>query len=244
MIDTINRKTVSEEEVEKFSRIAGEWWDEEGKFKLLHQINPSRIRYIKEKIVSHFELKNSLNGISLLDIGCGGGLISEPMSRLGASVSAIDASEKNIQVASLHAKRSNLEINYAHTTVEEFSQGGKQFDVVLALEIVEHVDDLNLFIEKCLNLVKTDGIIILSTLNRTLKSFAFAIVGAEYLLRWLPTGTHNWKKFVKPSELVSLAHKLGSSLIELKGLNLDIYKQKWTIDDNIDVNYIGTFRKR
>ena len=192
--------TINKLEIAKFSKIAAEWWSPNGKFKPLHKFNPIRIKYLKENIIEHFKLKQTnspLKGLNILDIGCGGGLLSEPITRLGAKVTAIDASKKNIQVAKFHAKKNNLKINYLCSSPEKLNLN-KKFDVVLNMEIVEHVEDLNFFIKKSSNLLKKNGLMFIATLNKTFKSYMFAIIGAEYILRWLPIGTHDWEKFVKP----------------------------------------------
>ena len=206
--------TINKKEIEKFSRIAEEWWDPTGKFKPLHKFNPIRISYIKEKIINSFKLENSdkpLQKIRLLDIGCGGGLLSEPMSRLGAEVTGIDASEKNIQVAKLHAKKNNLKINYLTASPENLKIDGK-FDVILNMEIVEHVENVEYFLQSCSKLLKPKGLMFVATLNKTFKSYIFAIVGAEYILKWLPIGTHEWEKFVKPEELETILRNNGYGL--------------------------------
>ena len=192
--------TINKKEIEKFSRIAEEWWDPTGKFKPLHKFNPIRISYIKEKIINSFKLENSdkpLQKIRLLDIGCGGGLLSEPMCRLGAEVTGIDASERNIQVAKLHAKKNNLNINY-QTASPENLKTDRKFDVILNMEIIEHVEDVDVFLKSCSSLLRKEGIMFVATINKTLKSYLFAIIGAEYILRWLPIGTHEWDKFLDP----------------------------------------------
>jgi len=192
--------TINKEEIQKFSKMADEWWDVNGKFKPLHMFNPARIDYILNKTTSYFKLdktkKLPLKNLKILDIGCGGGLMSEPMTRLGASVTGIDASDKNIKVASLHAKQNNLNINYLNKSPEQMDQKEK-YDVILNLEIVEHVDDVDLYISSCFNLLKKNGLMFTATINRTLTSYIKAIVGAEYILRWLPIGTHDWNKFLK-----------------------------------------------
>ena len=196
--------TINKEEIQKFSRLADEWWDVNGKFKPLHMFNPIRIQYITQNIKKHYKIKNDepnfLSGLNILDIGCGGGLISEPMARLGANVTGIDASEKNIKVAKLHSKKNNLNIKYLNSSPENLGNVEK-YDVVLNLEIVEHVDNVNLYIKSCYKLLKKNGLMFTATLNRTLTSYLKAIVGAEYILRWLPIGTHDWNKFIKPEEL-------------------------------------------
>ena len=194
----MKNNTINKKEIEKFSKIAEEWWNPEGKFKPLHKFNPIRISYIKENIINTFKLnynKFPLKNIKILDIGCGGGLLSEPMCRLGAKVTGIDASDKNIEVARLHSKKNNLEIEYLCSSPEKFSAKDK-FDVILNMEIVEHVEDVNFFLESCSKLLKKDGIMFVATLNKTLKSYIFGIVGAEYILRCLPIGTHEWEKFI------------------------------------------------
>jgi 2-polyprenyl-6-hydroxyphenyl methylase/3-demethylubiquinone-9 3-methyltransferase len=201
--------TINKKEIEKFSKMASEWWDPNGKFKPLHKFNPIRIKYIKENIVSSFKLKNNnkpLKKINILDIGCGGGLLSEPMTRLGANVTGIDASNKNIQIAKLHAKKNKLNINYLCSSPEKIKIK-KKFDVILNMEIIEHVEDVNFFIKSCSKLLKKNGLMFVATLNKTLKSYVFAIIGAEYLLRWLPIGTHDWEKFVKPEDLKKILNK-------------------------------------
>jgi len=201
--------SINKQEIEKFSKIATEWWSPNGKFKPLHKFNPIRIQYLKDNIIEHFKLKQSsrpLKKINILDIGCGGGLLSEPMSRLGANVTAIDASKKNIEVAKFHAKKNNLKINYLCSSPEKLNIK-KKFDVILNMEIIEHVDDISFFIKKSSNLLKKNGLMFVATLNKTFKSYLFAIIGAEYILKWLPIGTHDWEKFVKPDELVNLAKK-------------------------------------
>ena len=196
--------TINKEEIQKFSDLAEEWWDVKGKFKPLHMFNPIRIEYITENIKSHFNINkienNFLKNLNILDIGCGGGLISEPMSRLGGTVTGIDASEKNIRIAQIHARKNNLDIRYLKKSPEQLNEFEK-FDVILNLEIIEHVENVNLYIESCYKLLKKNGIMFTATLNRTLTSYVKAIIGAEYILRWLPIGTHDWNKFIKPEEL-------------------------------------------
>ena len=199
--------TIDPLEKEKFSKMAEEWWDPTGKFKALHKFNPKRIEFIRDKLVEHFsiesDLENPFSNLDILDIGCGGGLLSEPMSRLGANVTGIDIVDKNINVAKTHSEEQNLEIDYKITTAEELALGKKKFDVILNMEVIEHVADLNLFIESCEKLLKKNGLLFFATLNRNILSFGLAIVGAEYILRWLPIGTHEWEKFVEPSKLIN-----------------------------------------
>ena len=237
--------TINKKEIEKFSKIANEWWDIEGKFKPLHKFNPSRIKYIKNKVITHNNINSKqqpFKNIELLDIGCGGGLLSEPMCRLGAKVTAIDASQKNIDVAKYHSKKNNLKINYLCTSPEK-ANFKKKFDVILNMEIVEHVDDLNLFLKKSSFLLKKNGIMFVATLNRTLKSYLFAIIGAEYFLRWLPIGTHDWNKFVEPKELIEIGKNNGLKLKNLDGFSFNILKNEWELSNDLSVNYISLFRK-
>ena len=237
--------SINKKEIEKFSNMAAEWWDPEGKFKPLHKFNPIRIKYIKENIIKEFQLKNKkypLSGINVLDIGCGGGLLSEPMCRLGANVTAIDASNKNIAIANLHAKKNNLKINYICSSPEKLKTT-KKFDVILNMEIVEHVEDVDFFLKSCANLLKKNGLMFVATINKTLKSYIFAIVGAEYVLRWLPIGTHDWEKFVKPEELKSILVKNNLNLKKIDGMNFNILKDEWNVSKDLSVNYIAEFKK-
>ena len=237
--------TINKEEIEKFSKIAEEWWDPTGKFKPLHKFNPIRISYIKENILSTFNINRKekiLKGIKILDIGCGGGLLSEPMARLGADVVGIDASNKNVNVAKLHAKKNNLKIKYFCTSPENFKTDIK-FDVILNMEIIEHVDDVNLFLKSSSELLKKNGIMFIATLNKTLKSYLFAIVGAEYILRWLPIGTHEWEKFVKPEQLIDITKTCNLNLDDLKGFKFNLISDEWKISNDKSVNYIAKFIK-
>ena len=237
--------TINKLEIAKFSKIAAEWWSPNGKFKPLHKFNPIRIKYLKENIIEHFKLKQTnspLKGLNILDIGCGGGLLSEPITRLGAKVTAIDASKKNIQVAKFHAKKNNLKINYLCSSPEKLNLN-KKFDVVLNMEIVEHVEDLNFFIKKSSNLLKKNGLMFIATLNKTFKSYMFAIIGAEYVLRWLPIGTHDWEKFVKPDNLVSLAINSNLKLKKLSGMKFNPIIDYWSLSNDKSVNYIAKFKK-
>ena len=237
--------TVNKKEIEKFSKIADDWWNTEGKFKPLHKFNPLRISYIKEKVIAHFNIKSKLlplKNIELLDIGCGGGLLSEPMCRLGAKVTGIDASKKNINVASYHSNKNKLKINYLCSSPEKLNLK-KKFDVILNMEIVEHVDDLSFFLKKSSLLLKKNGVMFISTINKTLKSYVFAIVGAEYILKWLPIGTHEWEKFVKPEELIEFGKKNYLELVKIDGVNFNILKNEWIIGKDKSVNYITQFRK-
>ncbi len=233
--------TINKEEIQKFSKLADEWWDVNGKFKPLHMFNPIRIEYITENIRKHFKIKNDkfnfLEGINILDIGCGGGLISEPMARLGAKVTGVDASEKNIKIANLHSKDSDLQIDYIHSSPEKLNTLEK-FDVILNLEIVEHVDNVDLYISSCFKLLKNNGLMFTATLNRTFISYIKAIIGAEYILRWLPIGTHDWNKFIKPEELEKILNKENFSTLDIKGLKFNPFIKKWKRSDDISVNYI------
>ena len=237
--------SINKKEIEKFSKMASEWWDPKGKFKPLHKFNPIRIKYIKENIISNFRLKNKakpLSGVSILDIGCGGGLLSEPMSRMGAIVTGIDASNKNIKIAKLHSNKNKLKINYICSSPEKLKTS-KKFDVILNMEIVEHVEDIGFFLKSCSKLLKKNGLMFVATINKTLKSYIFAIVGAEYVLRWLPIGTHEWEKFVKPEDLKKILLKNNLSFNKLDGMHFNIIKDEWSISKDISVNYIAKFIK-
>ena len=241
----MNRTTINKQEVNKFSKIADEWWDTEGKFKPLHRFNPVRIEYIKSNLQQHFKINNKLkplNNLEILDIGCGGGLLSEPIARLGAKVVGIDASEKNIKIAKSHLKKSKLNIDYINSSPEDFKTK-KKFDVILNMEIVEHVDDLDLFIKRSSSFLKKNGVMFVATINRTLKSYIFAIVGAEYILKWLPIGTHEWEKFVTPDSLIKIALKNSLILKKIDGVSFNPLKNKWGMSKDNSVNYICLFRK-
>ena len=233
--------SVNKKEIEKFSKMAAEWWDPEGKFKPLHKFNPIRIKYIKDNIIYSFKLKSKekpLQKINILDIGCGGGLLSEPMARLGANVIGIDASDKNIKIAKLHAKKNKLNINYYCSSPEKLKTK-KKFDVILNMEIIEHVEDINFFVKSCSTLLKKNGLMFVATLNKTLKSYVFAIIGAEYVLRWLPIGTHDWEKFVKPEDLKNILSKNNLKIEKIDGMNFDILKDEWNISKDVSINYIA-----
>jgi len=238
--------TIDKIEVEKFSKLAKDWWNPNGKFKPLHIFNPTRIKFIKEKLISHFSLnaesQNPLKKLNILDIGCGGGLLCEPLSRLGASVTGIDASENNINAAKLHAKEMNLDIKYLHCSPENLSNKTK-FDIVLNMEVVEHVADVNLFIKNCSMLIKKKGLMFVATINQNLKSYFFAILGAEYVMRWLPIGTHDWGKFLSPQDLEDIAIKNNFSIEDLVGMKFNIFLNKWKKTNDTSVNYIATFLK-
>ena len=233
--------TINKEEIQKFSKLADEWWDVNGKFKPLHMFNPIRIEYILEEITKHFKLNREkkllLKNLEILDIGCGGGLISEPMARLGGIVTGIDAGEKNIKIASIHSKKNNLEINYFNKSPEQLKEKEK-FDIILNLEVVEHVDNVDLYLQSCYHLLKKNGLMFTATINRTLTSYVKAIIGAEYVLRWLPIGTHDWNKFVKPEELQRKLTDKKFITKNIKGLEFNPILNKWKKSDNLSVNYI------
>ena len=233
--------TINKEEIQKFSNLAEEWWDVNGKFKPLHMFNPIRIEYILDQISKHFKLDRKKNfflkDLEILDIGCGGDLISEPMARLGASVTGIDASEKNIKVASLHSKKNNLKIKYLNKSPEQLDEKGK-FDIILNLEIVEHVNDVDLYLKSCHYLLKKNGLMFTATLNRTFTSYIKAIIGAEYILRWLPIGTHDWNKFIKPEEMQKKLSEIKFLTNDIKGLEFNPILNKWKKSNNLSVNYI------
>jgi 2-polyprenyl-6-hydroxyphenyl methylase/3-demethylubiquinone-9 3-methyltransferase len=233
--------TINKEEIQKFSNLADEWWDVNGKFKPLHMFNPIRIEYILDQISNHFKLdivqENLLKNLEILDIGCGGGLISEPMARLGGNVTGIDAAKKNIQIASIHSKKNNLKINYLNNSPEELKERNK-FDIILNLEVVEHVDNLDLYLQSCSKLLKKNGLMFTATINRTLTSYIKAIVGAEYILRWLPIGTHDWNKFIKPEELEKKLNNQNFTTNNIKGLSFNPILNKWKKSENLSVNYI------
>ena len=237
--------TINKKEIEKFSKIAAEWWNTNGKFGPLHKFNPIRIKYIKDNIMKKFNLNSSnkpLKTINILDIGCGGGLLSEPMSRLGANVVGIDASQKNIDIAKFHAKKNGLKINYLCVTPEDLKIK-KKFDVILNMEIIEHVENVNFFLKKSSELLKKNGLMFIATLNKTLKSYAFAIIGAEYVLRWLPIGTHDWDKFVKPEDLIKINKENNLKLEKLDGMKFNLLTEQWSLSSDNSVNYITKFKK-
>ena len=238
--DTINKK-----EIDKFSKLADEWWDPEGKFKPLHNFNPVRLKYIKDTITKKFGNKSEklpLKNINILDIGCGGGLLSEPLSRLGATVTGIDASDRNIKIAKMHLEKSKLDIDYYCSSPDKFVAKEK-FDVVLNMEIVEHVDNVDFFLLKSSELLKKNGLMFIATLNKTLKSYVLAIIGAEYILKWLPIGTHDWNKFLKPNDLINICKNNSLNLNDLIGVKFDILKNEWIVSKDSSVNYLAQFSK-
>ncbi|WP_071675871.1 bifunctional 2-polyprenyl-6-hydroxyphenol methylase/3-demethylubiquinol 3-O-methyltransferase UbiG [Nioella nitratireducens] len=241
--------TVDDAEIAKFEAMAAEWWDPKGKFEPLHMMNPVRLDYITSQIAAEYgrDLHDDrpFEGLRILDIGCGGGLLSEPMARLGATVVGADAAERNIPVAQIHAEQSGLEIDYRHTTAEAMAAAGEQFDVVLNMEVVEHVADPLAYLTACQQLLKPGGLMLCSTINRNPKSFAMAIVGAEYVMRWLPKGTHDWQKFITPQELFDLIAKAGLDPVDRKGYVFNPISWQWSISDrDLSVNYVTASVKR
>ena len=235
--------TIDDAEIAKFEAMAAEWWDPNGKFKPLHMLNPCRLDYITGQIAAEFErdltAKSPFSGLRILDIGCGGGLLSEPMARLGADVVGADAAPRNIPVAQIHAKQSGLSIDYRHTTAEAMAADGEQFDVVLNMEVVEHVADPLAYLTACQQLLKPGGLHICSTINRNPKSYVMAIVGAEYVMRWLPKGTHEWNKFITPEELYDLMSKAGLDPVDKKGFVFNPISWSWSLSDrDLSVNYV------
>ena len=240
--------TVDPAEVEKFQAMAAEWWDPNGKFKPLHMLNPCRLDYICAQIAAEFDRNLTGNlpfkGLRILDIGCGGGLLSEPMARLGADVVGADAAERNIPVAQVHAERSGLEIDYRHTTAEALAEAGEAFDAVLNMEVVEHVSDPLAYLTACRTLLKPGGLMVCSTINRNPKSFMMAIVGAEFVMRWLPKGTHQWDKFITPDELFDLLKNAGLEPVDRKGFVFNPIQWSWSLSErDLSVNYVTTSLK-
>ena len=247
--DAAGQGTVDAAEVAKFEAMAAEWWDPNGKFKPLHNMNPCRLDYITRQIAAEFgrDLTAHLpfKGLRILDIGCGGGLLSEPMARLGADVLGADAAARNIPVAKLHAEQSGLTIDYRNTTAEALAAAGERFDVVLNMEVVEHVADPLAYLTACHDLLKTGGLMICSTLNRNPKSFAMAIVGAEYVMRWLPKGTHDWQKFITPDELYDLIRRAGLDPVDRKGMVFNPISWRWSLSSrDLSVNYVTASLRR
>jgi 2-polyprenyl-6-hydroxyphenyl methylase/3-demethylubiquinone-9 3-methyltransferase len=239
--------TIDAGDVARFSALAAEWWDETGKFRPLHKFNPVRLAYIREKALAHFARdgasRRPFEGLRLLDIGCGGGLLSEPMARLGFAVTGADASEKNIGTAAAHAAEQGLTIDYRATTAEALSAAGERFDMILNMEVVEHVANVPLFMSSCAALLKPGGMMVVATLNRTFKAWALAIVGAEYVLGWLPKGTHEWAKFVTPGELRSAVTAGGLAVADLTGVAYNPLADQWRRSTDTDVNYLMTAAK-
>tara|TARA_B100000941_G_scaffold256945_1_gene206550 strand:+ start:119 stop:850 length:732 start_codon:yes stop_codon:yes gene_type:complete len=239
------KNTANKEEINKFNKLANEWWDPKGKFAPLHKFNPIRQEYLINKISIHFNLdldtQIPFKKIKVLDVGCGGGLLCEPLCRLGANVTGIDAAKSNIEVAKIHMRKSNLSINYLNKKPEDLKD--EKFDVILCMEIIEHVEDVNFFLKSCIRLLETNGLIFIATLNKTFKSYAFAIIGAEYFLRWLPIGTHDWKKFISPNEVINKVSKYYLSHIDTTGVVFNPFKNKWNLSNDVNVNYISYFKK-
>jgi len=244
MAQTDNAATLDRDEVARFAELADEWWDETGPFRPLHRINPTRLTYIRDRICAHFERDPkavpSLTGLSVLDIGCGGGLVAEPLTRLGAAVTGIDPAVETIEAAKAHANGAGLDIAYEAAAAEALADAGRTFDAVLLLEVVEHVPDVPAFLKRIDPLVAPGGLMILSTLNRTLKAYALAIVGAEFVLRWLPVGTHQWDRFVRPDELKAALRGAGLKLAGTTGMVYDPLADEWSLSADTDVNYFAT----
>ncbi len=236
------RTTIDQSEVDRFSAMAAEWWDPTGKFKPLHRINPVRLAYIRDKVSAHYgrdpKAHRPLEGLRVLDIGCGGGLLSEPVARMGASVLGADASEKNIKIAMTHSAQSGVEVDYRAVTAEALAAAGETFDVVLNMEVVEHVADVEFFLSTCASMVRPGGLMLVSTINRTMKAAALAIVGAEYVLRWLPRGTHQYEKLVRPEEIEGPLAQSGMGVVEMKGVFFNPLQNQWNLSSDIDVNYM------
>lgn len=241
--DRQNAASVDPAEIARFSAMADEWWDPHGKFKPLHRLGPARLGFIRQHLLAHFTRDQAtlapFSGLTALDIGCGGGLIAEPMARMGAQVTGIDAAERSIVVARLHAERAGLTIDYRHAAAEDLAAEGKRFDIVLALEIIEHVADVSAFLAAVAALLRPGGALIMSTINRTPQAYALAIVGAEYILGWLPRGTHDWNKFVRPSELAAGLRPHGVTVRALAGLEYSLWRDAWTVGRDLSVNYLA-----
>lgn len=241
------RTTVDIDEVERFSALAAEWWNPNGKFRPLHKFNPVRLAYIRDQVAAHFgrdpHAAKPFDGLRILDIGCGGGLLCEPMARLGAKVVGVDASQTNIEVARLHAAESRVSIDYRASTAEELADAGETFDVILNMEVVEHVADVDFFVDKCAQMVRPGGIMFVATINRTLKALGLAIFGAEYVLRWLPRGTHEYSKLVRPDELEKALNAADMHIIDRTGVSYNPMADRWQRSRDLDVNYMVLAQK-
>jgi len=244
---TDSATTIDQAEVDRFSRLAAEWWNPKGKFKPLHKFNPVRLTYIRDAVCAHFGRDPSapkpFDGLRLLDIGCGGGLLSEPMARLGADVVGADASETNIEVAKIHAAQSGVDVDYRATTSEALEQAGETFDVILNMEVVEHVADVDLFLKSCAAMVRPGGLMFVATINRTTKAWGLAIIGAEYVLGWLPKGTHQYEKLVKPSEIDAALSGTGVEVFDRSGVFYNVLADEWRLSRDMDVNYMVVSRR-
>jgi 2-polyprenyl-6-hydroxyphenyl methylase/3-demethylubiquinone-9 3-methyltransferase len=243
MVNARNRAaSVDDAEIGRFSKLAATWWDPKGPMAALHKFNPLRLSYIRAQAAAHFDLDpkklDCLKGLRMLDIGCGAGILSEPLARLGASMVGADPAEENIEAARAHAEATGVSVDYRATTAEGLAEAGEQFDIVLAMEVVEHVVDVPAFVETCADMVKPGGLLFAATINRTLKSFALAIVGAEYVLRWVPRGTHQWDKFVKPEELELALEDAGLEVIGERGVIYNLLIDRWQLSSDMDVNYM------
>lgn len=242
MVEAAAQSSVDPGEVAKFSAMAAEWWDPAGKFAPLHKFNPVRLGFIRDVAVSHFRRDpkslKPFEGLALLDIGCGGGLLSEPMARLGFTVTGADASEKNVRTAELHAADSGVSVTYRAATAEVLAAEGQSFDVILNMEVVEHVADLPRFIAACAAMLKPGGLMFVATLNKTLKSLALAKIGAEYVLGWLPRGTHDWNRFIGPTQLQSLLEQQNLNILRKQGVDFDPLSWNWRLSSDMDVNYM------
>jgi 2-polyprenyl-6-hydroxyphenyl methylase/3-demethylubiquinone-9 3-methyltransferase len=237
------RSSVDDAEIARFAAMAEAWWDPDGKFRTLHKFNPPRLAFLRDRLCAHFGRPagtlRPLDGLAILDVGCGGGLVSEPLARMGARVTGIDAAAENVAVARAHAEATGLAIDYRHATAEDLADAGARFDAVVALEVVEHVADLDAFLGACAAVTRPGGAMVVATLNRTAKAFAFAVVGAEYVLGWLPRGTHQWRKFVRPSELARALRARGLVLAELAGMRYEVLTDEWRLCDDLSVNYLA-----
>ena len=245
---TTPRSSIDPAEVERFSALAAEWWNPDGKFGVLHKFNPVRLDYIREQVTARLRIdpnqREPLKGLRFLDIGCGGGLLCEPMARLGAEVVGVDASEKNIKTASVHAEEQGLDIDYRASTAEDLAAAGEKFDVILNMEVIEHVADPADFAKTCAGMVKPGGLMFVATLNRTLKAFGLAIIGAEYVLGWLPKGTHQWEKFITPDELKTWLAEADCPVQEVTGVTYSPLSNTWRKAADTDVNYMLVSRKQ